>query len=116
MAPISATKLASKLEISRSYLYYLKNIGDINVSVDEFGKPIWDTEIIEQVKIKRGNEKKNKKQLPYKTTEINNRRYLGNKYKLLPVIKEIIDGECEGINTVADVFAGTGAVASAYVD
>ena len=48
--------------------------------------------------------------------DINNRRYLGNKYKLLPFITEVIEKECENVNTVADIFAGTGAVASAFTD
>lgn len=51
-----------------------------------------------------------------KTTKINNRRYLGNKYKLLDFIKSTIAFECQGINTVADIFAGTGSVASAFTD
>lgn len=48
-----------------------------------------------------------------KTTSINNRRYLGNKYKLLPFITSVVDANCAYIGSVADVFAGTGAVASA---
>lgn len=51
-----------------------------------------------------------------KTTYINNRRYLGNKYKLLPFITSVIAENCEGVNSVADIFAGTGAVASAFTD
>lgn len=51
-----------------------------------------------------------------KTTSINNRRYLGNKYKLLPFIKSVIDSECQEVNIVVDIFAGTGAVASAFQD
>ena len=51
-----------------------------------------------------------------KTTKINNRRYLGNKYKLLDFIKNTIASACQGINTVADIFAGTGSVASAFTD
>ena len=52
----------------------------------------------------------------YKTSLINNRRYLGNKYKLLPYITGVVNNECEGIETVADIFAGTGAVSSAFTD
>ncbi len=52
----------------------------------------------------------------YKTLLINNRRYLGNKYKLLPFITGIVKSECENIETVADIFAGTGAVSSAFAD
>lgn len=53
---------------------------------------------------------------PYKTTLINNRRYLGNKYKLLPFITQVAGRECQNIQVVADLFAGTGAVASAFAD
>lgn len=56
------------------------------------------------------------KQQTYKTTRINNRRYLGNKYKLLPVISHIIKTECSSISSVADIFSGTGAVSSAFQD
>ena len=51
---------------------------------------------------------------PYKTSHINNRRYLGNKYKLLSFIKRVVDNECNSIKSVADIFAGTGAVSSAF--
>ena len=46
----------------------------------------------------------------YKTSLINNRRYLGNKYKLLPFITKVVNDECSDIESVADIFAGTGAV------
>lgn len=52
----------------------------------------------------------------YKTSHINNRRYLGNKYKLLPFITRVVGDECPGIGTVADIFAGTGAVSSIFTD
>lgn len=51
-----------------------------------------------------------------KSTNINNRRYLGNKYKLLPFIKKVVDSECTDIEIVVDIFSGTGAVASAFQD
>lgn len=51
-----------------------------------------------------------------KISGINNRRYLGNKYKLLPFIKEVILRECGNFESFADIFSGTGAVASAFTD
>ncbi|MDR1579745.1 MAG: Dam family site-specific DNA-(adenine-N6)-methyltransferase [Synergistaceae bacterium] len=57
-----------------------------------------------------------KSEFALKTTRINNRRYLGNKYKLLSFIKSVVAESCEGVNSVADIFAGTGAVASAFTD
>lgn len=50
------------------------------------------------------------------TTRINNRRYLGNKYRLLPFISKVIAKECGDFTIFADIFAGTGAVSSAYTD
>lgn len=47
---------------------------------------------------------------------ISNRRYLGNKYKLLPFITEVVNHHCSRIFSVADIFSGTGAVASAFTD
>lgn len=41
--------------------------------------------------------------------KINNRRYVGSKYKLMPWIKELIDEHCSG-TSFFDVFAGTGVV------
>ena len=52
----------------------------------------------------------------YKTSLINNRRYLGNKYKLLPFITRVVNDECPDIEMIADIFAGTGAVSSAFTD
>lgn len=52
----------------------------------------------------------------YKTSLINNRRYLGNKYKLLPFITNVVNEECSDIKSIADIFAGTGAVSSAFTD
>lgn len=51
-----------------------------------------------------------------KSTAINNRRYLGNKYKLLPFITKVVRDNCHDINVFADLFAGTGAVSSAFTD
>lgn len=47
---------------------------------------------------------------------INSRRYLGNKFKLIPFITGVVNEHCEGISSVADIFSGTGAVASAFID
>ena len=52
----------------------------------------------------------------FKTSLINNRRYLGNKYKLLPFITGVVNDECPDITSIADIFAGTGAVSSAFTD
>lgn len=52
----------------------------------------------------------------YKTSLINNRRYLGNKYKLLPFITRVVQEQKLEFCSLADIFAGTGAVSSAFAD
>ena len=118
----SATKLAQKLDISRSYLYYLKDNSAIEFEMNEKGRVIWNEEAYRKLQeyIKKNKVENAVEQYEitkdYKTIKINNRRYLGNKYKLLPFITKIVEEECNNINTVADIFAGTGAVASAFVN
>lgn len=47
---------------------------------------------------------------------INNRRYLGNKYKLNQFIQTTISDVCGDFESFADLFAGTGSVASMFQD
>ncbi|MBQ8761468.1 MAG: DNA adenine methylase [Bacteroidales bacterium] len=54
--------------------------------------------------------------MAYKASAINNRRYLGNKYKLLPFISKVVNENCTNVEIFADLFAGTGAVSSAFHD
>lgn len=48
--------------------------------------------------------------------KINNRRYTGSKYKLMPWIKELILENCSEHNTLFDVFGGTGVVTAELLD
>ena len=52
----------------------------------------------------------------FRTAGINNRRYLGNKYGITPFIKSTVASNCINVNTFVDIFAGTGAVSSAFSD
>ncbi len=46
--------------------------------------------------------------------QLQNRRYLGNKYKLLNFIEDIVRQECSGYESFCDIFAGTGVVGSRF--
>lgn len=46
--------------------------------------------------------------------QIQNRRYLGNKYKLLALLKEIVKQKCSEFDSLCDIFAGTGVVGYAF--
>lgn len=50
------------------------------------------------------------------SVRINNRRYLGNKYKLVDELRRIVEARCGRVEDFADIFAGTGSVASAFTD
>ncbi len=50
-----------------------------------------------------------------KKLEINNRRFLGSKYKLLNFIEDTVNKHCKDVKTVIDVFAGTGVVGSLFL-
>lgn len=54
--------------------------------------------------------------VPITFRSIQNRRYLGNKFKLLDFINQTVEENCPDVENVADIFAGTGAVASAFTD
>lgn len=51
-----------------------------------------------------------------RVSQINNRRYLGNKHGLTGFIRETVDQYCPGVESVIDIFSGTGAVANAFKD
>ena len=51
-----------------------------------------------------------------KLFSINNRRYLGNKFRITRFIREIVDTHCHGTESFADIFSGTGSVSYAFRD
>ena len=51
-----------------------------------------------------------------KKLNINNRRYLGSKYKLLDFINETIEKNCGKFETFFDVFGGTGVVSNYFYE
>lgn len=46
--------------------------------------------------------------------QLQNRRYLGNKYKLLGFIEDIVNEKCNGFESFCDIFAGTGVVGGRF--
>ena len=48
--------------------------------------------------------------------EIHNRRYLGNKFKLTPFIRHVVNEKCVNVTSVFDAFSGTGSVSYAFRD
>lgn len=46
--------------------------------------------------------------------QLQNRRFLGNKYKLLGFIEDIVNEKCTGFGVFCDIFAGTGVVGERF--
>lgn len=115
---LTSTAILKKLNLSRSTFYYLLKNNLIQISTTDNGRYVWSEETSEYlIKTLQSRRQEVKTEvIESKTTKINNRRYLGNKYKLLDFIMSTVQRECTGINTVADIFAGTGSVASAFLD
>lgn len=113
---LTTVQVCKKIGISRSTLYYLRETGVVPFPKKESNQCLWKSTDIETLKEILAKQKNIETLVsPYKTTNINNRRYLGNKYKLLPLIKKVIKENCPDITSIADIFAGTGVVASAFV-
>lgn len=79
---------------------------------------IWDEEDEFRLKKIINDKEKNNNTKKFKsngeTLKISNRRYLGSKKKLLDFIEEVVCNNTEKINTVADIFCGTGVVADLF--
>lgn len=117
--PLTSNEILKELNLSKSTFYYLLKNNLISIPTTDSGRYIWNNETILALKAVMQEREQTEiimEQPKLKRTKINNRRYLGNKYKLLDFITGTVERECTGINTVADIFAGTGSVASAFAD
>lgn len=78
----TATQIAKKLGISRSYLYYLKENNAVEMEVAENGRVRWSKDVYQRLKEYLNQNRETQDDTPpepeYKTVRINNRRYLGN--------------------------------------
>ncbi len=89
--PITSADILKELNIKRSTFYYLLKNNLISISTTDTGRYAWNNEVVEQLKIVLSEPQAIEKEMPeIKTTRINNRRYLGNKYKLLDFITSTV--------------------------
>lgn len=109
-------EVIKKYNISRQTLYEWRKQGKLEIEKDWNGYLIWnDKSILTLEHILNEEKKKNTmKTKKIKEIEIQNRRYLGAKTKLLPFIKKIIEEHTDDIHSVADIFGGTGVVSDMF--
>lgn len=117
---VSTKELMTTFDISRQTLYNWIREGKLSEPKKDWrGWRVWTATHIGELEeiIKKKTE-----QLSFPEEEenptfcINNRRYLGSKYKLLEFIKKVVSDNCETVKTVADIFGGTGVVANCFND
>lgn len=87
---LTSNAVLKELNLSRSTFYYLLKNNLISVQTTESGRYVWNKETVETLRtlLAEKTEIEPVVEKPKaKTTKINNRRYLGNKYKLLDFIK-----------------------------
>ncbi|MFC3904013.1 DNA adenine methylase [Clostridium disporicum] len=118
---IRTQEIIKKYDLSRQTLYrWIKQELITEPKRDWRNWRVWTNEnILEIEEIMKSKNKcinKKDKMVERGYFDINNRRYLGSKYKLLGFINEIVENECENVKSVADIFGGTGTVAKSFYD
>lgn len=124
MDTVTAADMMRELAISKSYLYKLVEREHLAIRKSETGRYLWTADTLRTLKALLDTECREEKENALtlmakwglKPIFIQNRRYLGNKYALSRFIRDVVDENCRGVNIVADVFSGTGAVANVFKD
>ncbi|WP_035810648.1 DNA adenine methylase [Jeotgalicoccus saudimassiliensis] len=110
-------ELLEQFKLSRQTLYNWIREGNVSPPEKDWrGWRMWTEEHVKEISnIIKGKEV-NLSIPAIKNTKfnINNRRYLGSKYKLLNFISKVVEENCENVHTVADIFGGTGVVADRF--
>lgn len=111
-------EILNRFDLSRQTLYRWIRDKEISEPIRDWKNwRLWSEENVKEIqnlinkKIERKNNKDNIEKVFF---EVNNRRYLGSKYKLLDFITSTVKENCRGINSVADIFGGTGVVANKF--
>ena len=118
----NSQKIFPPREYEGFHCFYRKSeIQDENhsYSVNRVQGTIFDSLEIEQVACGASVRKTDKhyiqpRKLERNHFELQNRRYLGNKYKLLGFIEDIISDKCGAMDSFCDIFAGTGVVGKKF--
>lgn len=114
---IRTKDILEEFQISRQTLYNWSKSGFLTEPKKDWrGWRMWTEQHVKEI----GNiiRKKENEQLSLPISEqklkINNRRYLGSKYKLLDFICKVVEENCTEVSSVADIFGGTGVVADRF--
>lgn len=117
--PMMTTKeLEVKYNVTRQTLNNWVKSKIIPAPITKVGhQNVWNNEQVKMIdsqikyKLNDHNSKSNKET---EMLHINNRRYLGSKQKMLDFINKVVADNTKNIDTVADIFGGTGVVADMF--
>lgn len=115
---MNTVEITKMFHITRQTINNWEKYGSLKTKRTPTNRFIWDDESIAwlQSYIDRKAESSFKKKKPDKDIEIQNRRYLGAKTRLLDFIDQVVAEHTENVKSVADVFAGTGIVSKYFMD
>lgn len=113
---LRTAELEIKLNISRQTLQNYIRHGEIDKPQKDNKGYLWQDKNIEQVKqiVELKSEIQRHVLSSYPKLEIQNRRYLGSKQKILDFIDEVVSNHTKNVQSVADIFGGTGVVANLF--
>lgn len=112
---LTTAQVEKELRVSRQTLYTWRTMGVVGVGKRPNGRLAWDDRMVAELKDKMqsaGRLRTIKTSKPF--FEIQNRRYLGSKERLLPFIHKVVSVHTRNIDSVADIFAGTGVVSDMF--
>lgn len=114
---LTTKEIEEELNVTRQTLHNWINEGILPPPRKDFRNwYIWSTKDILNVKkiIKNKTLNNNKKIINEAPLRIENRRYLGSKQKMLDFIEKVVQENTSGVQSVADIFGGTGVVSDLF--
>ncbi|MFT8347340.1 DNA adenine methylase [Clostridium saccharoperbutylacetonicum] len=114
---IRTKEILDKFNITRQTLYNWVKSKQIDEPIKDWrGWRMWNQQHLLDIErlIDSKAEKVSLNDSDENVIQINNRRYLGSKHKLLGFINSVVNDNCIDVNSVADIFGGTGVVADMF--
>lgn len=114
---LNTVEITKKFHITRQTINNWEKYGGLKTKRTPTNRLIWDEESIRWLQnyIDRRQENRIKKKMD-KKIEIQNRRYLGAKTRLLDFIDQVVSKHTNNVTSIADIFAGTGIVSKHFMD
>lgn len=119
MNNITTKDILKRFNISRQTLHNWIASEQISMPEKDWrGWRMWNEESIKQIEMLIEKKKTELIDNPKtnNTFTLNNRRYLGSKFKLLDFIHDVVSENCPDIEIIADIFGGTGVVANSFYE